>query len=70
MRMTRTTQILAASVLGLTLTGIGVSPALADDPGAGIDVSVTITPTTTPGQISMTVADNNGVSLQENGSDA
>ncbi|KAA9373762.1 hypothetical protein F5972_28615 [Microbispora cellulosiformans] len=70
MRITRTTQILAASALGLTLTGLSVSPALADDPGAGIDVSVTITPTTTPGQISMTVADNNGVSLQENGSDA
>ncbi|WP_327047904.1 hypothetical protein OG320_08515 [Microbispora sp. NBC_01189] len=71
MRMTRTTQILAASVLGLTLTGLSVSPALAGDgPSDGIDVSVTITPTTTPGQVSMTVADNNGVSLQENGSDA
>ncbi|GAB3904915.1 hypothetical protein GCM10027612_73590 [Microbispora bryophytorum subsp. camponoti] len=33
-------------------------------------MSVTIEPTTTPGQISMTVADNDGVSLQENGSDA
>ncbi|WP_327045490.1 hypothetical protein OG320_27965 [Microbispora sp. NBC_01189] len=71
MRINRTTQIFAASVLGLTLTGLSVSPALAgDEPSDGIDVSVTITPTTTPGQVSMTVADNNGVSLQENGSDA
>ncbi|GGO15878.1 hypothetical protein [Microbispora bryophytorum] len=71
MRITRTTQVLAASVLGLALAGLA-TPALADDPGSGsgIDVSVTIEPTTTPGQISMTVADNDGVSLQENGSDA
>ncbi|MFG1822790.1 hypothetical protein ACGFIJ_09935 [Microbispora bryophytorum] len=72
MRITRTTQVLAASVLGLALAGAGLAgPALAaDDPTGGIDVSVTIEPTTTPGQISMTVADNDGVSLQENGSDA
>ncbi|MGW5265751.1 hypothetical protein ACWEQG_32655 [Microbispora sp. NPDC004025] len=72
MRITRTTQILAASVLGVALAGAGLAgPALADDePGSGIDVSVNIQPTTTPGQLSMTVADNNGVSLQENGSDA
>ncbi|MEU7878082.1 hypothetical protein [Microbispora bryophytorum] len=71
MRITRTTQVLAASVLGLALAGLA-TPALADDPGSGsgIDVSVTIEPTTTPGQISMTVADNDGVPLQENGSDA
>ncbi|MEU7939287.1 hypothetical protein, partial [Microbispora bryophytorum] len=71
MRITRTTQVLAASVLGLALACVA-TPALADDPGSGsgIDVSVTIEPTTTPGQISMTVADNDGVSLQENGSDA
>ncbi|MEU8278018.1 hypothetical protein AB0C08_27335, partial [Microbispora bryophytorum] len=69
MKITRTTQVLAASVLGLALAGLA-TPALADDPGSGIDVSVTIEPTTTPGQISMTVADNDGVSLQENGSDA
>ncbi|MBD3141884.1 hypothetical protein IEQ31_01575 [Microbispora camponoti] len=64
--------MLAASVLGLSLAGAGLAgPALAaDDPTGGIDVSVTIEPTTTPGQISMTVADNDGVSLQENGSDA
>ncbi|MGW5259536.1 hypothetical protein ACWEQG_01090 [Microbispora sp. NPDC004025] len=72
MRITRTTQVLAASVLGVALAGAGLAgPALADDePGSGIDVSVNIQPTTTPGQLSMTVADNNGVSLQENGSDA
>ncbi|MGW5265904.1 hypothetical protein ACWEQG_33420 [Microbispora sp. NPDC004025] len=72
MKITRTTQLLAASVLGLSLAGAGLAgPALADDePGSGIDVSVNIQPTTTPGQLSMTVADNNGVSLQENGSDA
>ncbi|MBB2741621.1 UNVERIFIED_ORG: hypothetical protein FHR35_001441 [Microbispora rosea subsp. rosea] len=74
MKSTRTTQLLAASVLGLTLAGAGVAgpAAAADDPGTGngIDVSVKIEPTTTPGQVSMTVADNNGVALQENGSDA
>ncbi|GAB3894266.1 hypothetical protein GCM10027612_45200 [Microbispora bryophytorum subsp. camponoti] len=72
MKITRTTQILAASVLGLTLAGAGLAgpAAAADDPTGGIDVSVKIEPTTTPGQISMTVADNDGVSLQENGSDA
>ncbi|GLX10914.1 hypothetical protein [Microbispora sp. NBRC 16548] len=72
MKSTRTTQLLAASVLGLALAGAGVAgpAAAADDPGTGIDVSVKIEPTTTPGQVSMTVADNNGVALQENGSDA
>ncbi|WP_432930727.1 hypothetical protein ACQPZZ_09195 [Microbispora sp. CA-135349] len=72
MRINRTTQLLAAAVLGLALAGAGVAgPALADDnPGSGIDVSVKIEPITTPGQLSMTVADNNGVSLTENGSDA
>ncbi|MFI7632513.1 hypothetical protein [Microbispora rosea] len=71
MKITRTTQILAASVLGLALAG-AATPAMADDDPAtgGVDVSVNIQPTTTPGQLSMTVADNNGVSLQENGSDA
>nr|WP_225312204.1 hypothetical protein [Microbispora cellulosiformans] len=70
MKTTRTAQILAASVLGLALAGVA-GPAMADDaPGDGIDVSVNIEPTTTPGQLSMTVADNDGVSLQENGSDA
>ncbi|KAB8172678.1 hypothetical protein, partial [Microbispora catharanthi] len=73
MKINRTTQALAASVLGLTLAGAGLAgpAAAADDPGtgSGIDVSVNITPTT-PGQLSMTVADNTGVSLQENGSDA
>ncbi|MBB2747282.1 UNVERIFIED_ORG: hypothetical protein FHR35_007161 [Microbispora rosea subsp. rosea] len=76
MKITRTTQLLAASVLGLALAGAGAGvagPAMADDDpgtGNGIDVSVKIEPTTTPGQVSMTVADNNGVALQENGSDA
>ncbi|MBP2708529.1 hypothetical protein JOL79_32640 [Microbispora sp. RL4-1S] len=71
MKTKRTTQILAASVLGLALAGVA-APALADDApsGSGIDVSVKIEPITTPGQVSMTVADNTGVSLQENGSDA
>ncbi|MFI7631128.1 hypothetical protein [Microbispora rosea] len=66
-----TTRILAASVLGLALAG-AATPAMADDDPAtgGVDVSVNIQPTTTPGQLSMTVADNNGVSLEENGSDA
>ncbi|WP_204054179.1 hypothetical protein, partial [Microbispora rosea] len=69
--MRMTTRILAASVLGLALAG-AATPAMADDDPAtgGVDVSVNIQPTTTPGQLSMTVADNNGVSLQENGSDA
>ncbi|XVQ82263.1 hypothetical protein ACQP2K_25755 [Microbispora siamensis] len=74
MKTKRTAQILAVSVLGLALSGV-VGPAMAadgpgDGSGDGIDVSVNIEPTTTPGQLSMTVADNSGVSLQENGSDA
>ncbi len=52
MRITRTTQILAASVLGLTLAGAGLAgPALADDDPAasnGIDVSVKISPPPPP----------------------
>ncbi|WP_327044649.1 hypothetical protein OG320_23225 [Microbispora sp. NBC_01189] len=63
-------QILAASVLGLALAGVAGPAVAADGPGDGIDVSVNIEPTTTPGQLSMTVADNDGVALQENGSDA
>ncbi|NJP30176.1 hypothetical protein FLW53_39510, partial [Microbispora sp. SCL1-1] len=74
MKITRSSQILAASVLGLTLAGAGLAgPAAADDDPSGtggIDVSVNIQSTSTPGQLSMTVADNTGVSLQENGSDA
>ncbi len=74
MKTKKAAQLLAASVLGVALAGAGVAgPALADDDpgnGSGIDVSVKIEPTTTPGQVSMTVADNTGVSLQENGSDA
>lgn len=71
MKTKRTAQILAASVLGLALAGVSGGPAVADDnPGEGIDVSVNIEPLATPGQLSMTVADNDGVSLQENGSDA
>ncbi|MEQ4721751.1 hypothetical protein [Nonomuraea sp. B19D2] len=73
MKMNRTTQILAAAMLGVALAaGVGgAGPAAADDdPDNGIDVSVTIEPNTTPGQVSMTVADNGGVALQENGSNA
>ena len=69
MRINRTTQVVAASVLGLALAGAGLAgPAMADD-DPGINVSVNIQPAA-GGQLSMTVADNNGVSLQENGSDA
>ncbi|MEV4582763.1 hypothetical protein AB0K16_57075 [Nonomuraea jabiensis] len=70
--MNRTTQILAAAMLGVTLAAAGAaSPAVADDdPDNGIDVSVTIEPNTTPGEVSMTVADNGGVALQEDGSNA
>ncbi|MEV4114338.1 hypothetical protein [Nonomuraea sp. NPDC049695] len=72
MKMNRTTQILAAAMLGVALAGVGMAgPAVADDdPDNGIEVSVTIEPKTTPGQVSMTVADNGGVALQENGSNA
>ena len=69
MKINRTTQVLAASALGLALAGVA-GPAMADGPGDGIDVSVNIEPIRTPGQVSMTVADNDGVSLQEDGSDA
>ncbi|MEU6786749.1 hypothetical protein ABZ912_46790 [Nonomuraea angiospora] len=72
--MNRTTRILAAAMLGVALAaaGAGVAgPAVADDdPDNGIDVSVTIEPNTTPGEVSMTVADNDGVALQEDGSNA
>ncbi|WP_405141245.1 hypothetical protein OG589_30005 [Sphaerisporangium sp. NBC_01403] len=71
MRTKRTTQILAASVLGFALVGLA-GPAMADDgPDTdGIDVSVTIEPLRVPGQVSMTVADNTGVTLNENGTNA
>ena len=70
MKTKKAAQILAVSVLGLALAGVAGPAGAAGDPGDGIDVSVTIEPTTTPGQVSMTVADNSGVSLTENGSDA
>ncbi|MFC5824649.1 hypothetical protein [Nonomuraea insulae] len=74
MKTNRTTQLLAAAVLGIALAGAGMGvagPAVADDdPENGIDVTVTIEPSTTGGQVSMTVADNGGVSLQEDGSNA
>ncbi|XVQ87788.1 hypothetical protein ACQP2K_10315 [Microbispora siamensis] len=74
MKTKKTAQLLAAAVLGVALAGAGMAgPAAADDDpgnGNGIDVSVKIEPITTPGQVSMTVADNNGVALQENGSNA
>ncbi|MEO3814202.1 hypothetical protein ABGB17_34830 [Sphaerisporangium sp. B11E5] len=68
MRTKRTTQILAVSVLGLALLGLSGTPAAADEPDDGVDVSVNITPIVPPGELTMTVADNTGVSLQENGS--
>ena len=69
--MRRTTQILAASVLSLALAGVAVPAMAADDPDTnGIDISVNIAPIRVPGEVSMTVADNNGVTLTENGTDA
>ncbi|MEV4076841.1 hypothetical protein [Nonomuraea fuscirosea] len=72
MRINKAARLLAAAVVGVALAGAGLAgPAAAeDDPEDGIDVSVTIEPGTTTGQVSMTVADNSGVALQENGSDA
>ncbi|MEU8271769.1 hypothetical protein AB0B89_32005 [Sphaerisporangium sp. NPDC049002] len=70
MKSNRTTQILAVSVLALAFAGVA-GPAMADDPDTdGIDVSVTIEPLRVPGQVSMTVADNTGVTLTEHGSNA
>ncbi|WP_424534903.1 hypothetical protein ACOZ38_32610 [Sphaerisporangium viridialbum] len=71
MKSNRTPQILAVSVLALALAGVA-GPAMADgDPdNSGIEVSVKIEPLRVPGQVSMTVADNNGVTLAENGSNA
>ncbi|GAA1259685.1 hypothetical protein GCM10009677_08430 [Sphaerisporangium rubeum] len=69
----RTTQLLAASVLGFTLLGLsGLSgtAAAADGPDDGVDVSVNIAPIVQPGELTMTVADNTGVTLSENGSTA
>ncbi|WP_214103744.1 hypothetical protein [Acrocarpospora catenulata] len=71
MKFSRTSQILAASVLGLALAGLASSPAMAGEgPDDGIDISVNIEPIRVPGEVSMTVADNNGVALTDNGSDA
>ncbi|KAB8191788.1 hypothetical protein FH608_027885 [Nonomuraea phyllanthi] len=74
MRINRTAQLLAAAVLGVALAGAGAGVAGAavaeDDPDNGIDVSVTIEPNSTPGEVSMTIADNGGVALQEDGSNA
>ncbi|WP_214104698.1 hypothetical protein [Acrocarpospora catenulata] len=65
------TRLLAVSVLSLGLVGVAVPAMAADDPPSdGIDVSVNIEPIRVPGEVSMTVADNNGVTLTENGSDA
>ena len=67
----KSTQILAASVLGLALVGVAGPAMAADDPDTnGIDISVNIAPIRVPGEVSMTVADNNGVTLTENGTDA
>ncbi|MFI6317473.1 hypothetical protein ACIBG8_08130 [Nonomuraea sp. NPDC050556] len=72
MKLTRTSRTLAVAVMGAALVGVAVAgPAAADDdPPNGIDVSVTIEPNTTPGEVSMTVADNDGVALAEEGSNA
>jgi len=70
MKTTRTTRVIAASLLGLALAAT-TAPAMASaDPDDGIEVSVTIDPIRTPGEVSMTVADNNGVTLTENGTNA
>ncbi|MFE2756951.1 hypothetical protein ACFXGA_33640 [Actinosynnema sp. NPDC059335] len=71
MRPPTTSRLIAASALGLALGAAVVAPASADPAGdAGIDVNVTIEDTGTPGQLTMTVAPNDGVTLTENGSDA
>lgn len=71
MRPPTTSRLIAASALGLALGAAVVVPASADPAGdAGIDVNVTIEDTGTPGELTMTVAPNDGVTLTENGSDA
>jgi hypothetical protein len=71
MKSNRTAQVLAASVLAFALAGLTGPAMAADDPDPeGVEVSVTIEPLRVPGTISMTVADNSGVTLAENGSNA
>ncbi|SNT64724.1 hypothetical protein SAMN05216276_11331, partial [Streptosporangium subroseum] len=53
------------------LAGLAGPAMAADEPDPeGVEVSVTIEPLRVPGTISMTVADNSGVTLAENGSNA
>jgi hypothetical protein len=67
----KTAQVLAVSVLAFALAGLTGPAMAADDPDPeGVEVSVTIEPLRVPGTISMTVADNSGVTLAENGSNA
>ncbi|MEU3163946.1 hypothetical protein ABZ664_06505, partial [Streptosporangium sp. NPDC006930] len=70
MKTTRTTRVIAASLLGLALAATAAPAMASADPDEGIEVSVTIDPIRTPGEVSMTVADNNGVTLTENGTNA
>ncbi|GAA0402239.1 hypothetical protein Acor_60270 [Acrocarpospora corrugata] len=58
-------------MLALAIAGVAGPAMAADDPDTnGVEVSVTIEPLRVPGQVSMTVADNSGVTLTENGSNA
>ncbi|MER6830591.1 hypothetical protein ABT352_31690 [Streptosporangium sp. NPDC000563] len=70
MKTTRTTRVIAASLLGLALAATAAPAMASADPDEGIEVSVNIAPVQTPGEVSMTVADNNGVTLTENGTNA
>ncbi|MFF5085051.1 hypothetical protein ACFY36_49105 [Actinoplanes sp. NPDC000266] len=61
-------RFLEAGAVAAVILVAAATPALAD-PG-DVDLSVTIEKNTTPGELTMTVAANNGVTLAENGSDA
>ncbi|GGM21388.1 hypothetical protein ACFFX1_00495 [Dactylosporangium sucinum] len=66
-----TARLLAASALGVALGGVAAAaPGLAAPGDPDVDISVVIDEISTPGQLTMTVADNNGVTLTENGSNA
>ncbi|WP_238011762.1 hypothetical protein KZZ52_13325 [Dactylosporangium sp. AC04546] len=66
-----TARLLAASALGVALGGVAAAaPGLAAPGDPDVDISVVIDEITTPGQLTMTVADNTGVTLTENGSNA
>lgn len=61
-------RFLEAGAVSAVILVAGATPALAD-PG-DVDLNVTIEKVTTPGELTMTVAANSGVTLAENGSDA